>query len=128
MNHTHHRLYHHHHHCLTQLGSKILSDPWQVEWREKHRHHHPSYPLHSYSKILSIPWFTHTSYPVQTSEKISPTFFALVLTLLCLHICRLLRKLTLLCDVLILPLLFRLCRNFALHFGVLILPLLYNIC
>ena len=45
-----------------------------------------------------------------------------------MHIYRLLRKLTLLYGVLILPLLFRIFRKFSLHFVVLILPLLYSIC
>ena len=76
--------------------------------------------LHSmvYSSLLSSADF----------RKFLSNFYVLVLTLFCLHICRLLQKLTLLCGVLVLPLLFRLCNKIDLHFGVLILPLLCRIC
>ena len=72
-------------------------------------------------------FYSYLLYSVNFRKTLSD-FCSLVLTLLCLHICILLRKLTLLCCVLMLPLLFRLDQKFALHFGVLIFPLLYSIC
>ena len=67
-----------------------------------------------YLSLLSSADFSKTLYP---------PFIVLVLSLIYLNICRLLRKLTLIYGVLILPLILILCQIFALHFGALVPPL-----
>ena len=113
-----------------------------MEWRNKHHHRHPSYPLQTSSKILSIPWFTHPSYSLQTSSKIISTFSCprphsrlpthlqtssmINSSLWCPHLYSPIQDLSKTFSAF--WFLFRICLKLDLLYGFLVLPLLCSIC